>query len=105
MSIWKPVTIDVEPDVRTSSWSVYQVTSDLWPIPTNHIVCWYGEGRVSSQIIDWDSDKRIAITDSGRRYHLAKDSRGPNPDALYVFSYWKQRNQIQQVTDVSDQYQ
>lgn len=63
------------------------------------------EGRVSSQIVDWNPAVCHAITRSGRRYVL-QGPPGRDPDAEYVLATWLALNGwtaelVQDVTPVS----
>ncbi|KAA0894254.1 hypothetical protein [Oryzomonas rubra] len=96
MPIWKTEPIDREPEIVLTDWTVYEVSSNLWPGRTRHFVGFSvmgREGRVSSAIVQFDADKMAGVTESGRVY-LLKGAQGGHPDGLYVWGLWCRRNEI-----------
>lgn len=105
MPIWKTQSVLQTPEINLNAWRVFEVSSDLWPKITRHFVGYNStnrEGRVSSEIITFDTAEARGVTCSGRVYQLC-GGNGLNHDAEYVWSYWKGRNKITQETDVTDE--
>jgi len=100
MPFWRPNSVEDEPSTQAYKWMVYDVAFKSGS--TRHVVCYCGEGRVSSPIKGWDPEGRIATTRSGRRYHLNKDCQGFNLDAQYVFGTWCKINKVDRDTDLTD---
>lgn len=96
MNIWKPESVKEEPEVVLGKWQIYEVESELWEGKTRHFVGYnyvYNEGRISSAIIEFDKEKMIGKTKSGRIYKLKGDP-GNNLDSAYVWTFWRKRNKI-----------
>lgn len=91
MSVWKPAGIEQEPEVILTHWSVYEI-----PGGDRHF-CGYNillrEGRASSAIQEFDHQKMVGRTRSGRIYKL-KGEPGSDPDARYVWHMWLGLNGI-----------
>lgn len=85
-SVWAAAPVDVEPEVRLSSWRVYAVRGQRHFVGYNLIL---REGRVSSAIQFFDPKTRRGVTRSGRVYELVGSS-GWDPDADWVFGVWLQ---------------
>lgn len=84
MPVWKPESIDREPEVSLRDWIVYEIND------TRHFVGYNiheGSGRVSSPIIKFDREKMTGVTRSGRVYHLIGESNY-NADAAYTWQQW-----------------
>jgi hypothetical protein len=93
MAIWKPKNVSEEPITEPSFWLVMEATYENGDTE-NRIVCWCGEGRVSSKIIDFDKETRVATTRSGRKYVLWPNSEGYNKHAAYVWDIVCKRDSI-----------
>ena len=89
MSIWKPYSVQQEPQTRLTQWRVMQVSADFNSNKeTIHLVGYAGyEGRVCSSVEKYDPKSKRAVTQSGRVYELVGSS-GYNRDALYVLDCW-----------------
>ena len=100
MSIWPPLPVSIDPEIRLATWRVYELLNG-----DHHFVGWNldGEGRVSSKITSFDPVRKIGITRSGRAYELV-GMPGHNGDALYTWECCKHMNHIATCTDVTDQY-
>lgn len=93
MPIWKPESSEEEPITIPTSWYVMEARYANGNIE-NRIVCYCGEGRVSSNIINFDKETRVATTRSGRKYVLYPNNEGYNTDASYVWDWVRQRDGI-----------
>lgn len=102
-NIWRPPSVDKEPHVGMTSWSVFEATfpDGTW---SHHAVGYCGEGRVTSSIKEFRPDTAEIVTRSGRVYRLTGPS-GLNGDASYVWGYWAKVNKVGSVKDVSQDYQ
>lgn len=90
MTIYKPDTPEVTPEVRLDRWSVFRVAKKDGGF-TDHFIgrnMELGDGRVSSPIEAFDHADMVGKTASGRTYRLVGDS-GVDMDAIYVFDRWK----------------
>ena len=85
-SIWRPASVEQEPETRLTSWRVMEVDGkDI------HFVGYASyEGRVCSAVQTYDPTNKRGITRSGRVYELLGSS-GYNRDAMYVWSRWMKR--------------
>lgn len=93
MAIWNVATVEEDPEITLVRWLVIEL-----PNGDRHFVghnAAYLEGRVSSKILEWDSQKRIGKTKSGRTYLLEGES-SIDDDAAYVFQHWKQVNKVEE---------
>lgn len=89
MSIWKPYSVQQEPNTKLTQWRVMEVSAEHNDYnPTIHLVGYAGyEGRVCSAVQNYDPKSKRAVTKSGRVYELVGSS-GYNRDALYVWDCW-----------------
>ena len=102
-SIWKPASVKQEPETRLTQWRVFKVKG-LKEGETIHFVGraeW--EGRVCSPVQTYDPTTKRGVTRSGRVYELLGPS-GHNGDAMYVWSRWCNMNNIEEVTDITEEY-
>jgi hypothetical protein len=104
MPIWKPDSVEIEPQVIMTAWEVIEVERPNKG-KTRHVVGYCGEGRVSSTIIHFDTDTRVATTRSGRKYCLPLSSYGNiGSDAQYVLNVWKSQYFVTNCEVVSNDY-
>ena len=107
MSVWKPFSVQQEPETRLTQWRVMEVIADFNNFsPTIHLVGYAGyEGRVCSAIQTYDPKSKRAVTSSGRVYELVGYS-GYNGDAMYTWGRWFDNlGPTATVKDVTDQYE
>lgn len=38
MPLWKPVTVEETPEIVLCDWRAFEVSSELWPLRTQHFV-------------------------------------------------------------------
>ena len=104
MPLWTFGTVESEPQVRLSDWTVLEVTYlDDAISRTRHLVgCdhYDGSGRVSSAIASFDALRRRASTKRGRVYELVGRS-GSSSNAEYVWGLWCRINGVATFTDVT----
>ena len=84
MPVWKPESIEHEPEVSLRNWVIYEIEG------TRHFVGYNireGSGRVSSPIVKFDKEKMIGVTRSGRVYRLIGESNY-SADAHYTWYRW-----------------
>lgn len=104
-SIWKATPIEETPIIELIGWSIFQVKSDLWEEQSLHFSGYNiteMEGRASSAIIEFNEEKMIGKTESGRTYKLLKEFPRLSQvmDVDYVWNWWKQRNKITECVKV-----
>jgi hypothetical protein len=91
--------IDTPPSKTLDAWHIGVVPSEGRDRPwTAHVFGCVREtcrGWVSSAIVRIDPAKRLAVTESGRVYHLAGQS-DLNGDALVVWGTWQHKRSIEQ---------
>jgi hypothetical protein len=105
-SLWKASSIEDTPSLELARWSVYEVDSELWPGSTCHFVGYNlteREGRVSSAIVEFDKEKMVGKTKSGRVYQLCGPP-GHDPDADWVWCFFIDRNKLTETVEITDQY-
>lgn len=105
MNIWRASSIEETPELELTNWQIIEVDSDLWPGKTRHFVGYNiteREGRVSSEIQVFDKQNMCGRTRSGRVYKLVGPPGG-DLDAIYVWDFWKKRNQITSEIRVTDE--
>ena len=105
-SIWKATSIEETPDLALRSWRIYEVSSKLWEDRTRHFSGYNiteMEGRASTHIVEFDEDKMIGRTESGRIYNLVGPP-GYDSDATYVWDWYRRRNQLFDIIDVTKEY-
>jgi len=105
--VYRPLPVDIVPEVILTRWLVFEVSSPHWEGRSRHFVGHNvndGDGRVSSEIKQFDKEKMIGITRSGRAYHL-KGEPAANIDALYVWDVWCNDCKAFDIKDVSNEYE
>lgn len=101
MNIWMVPPPTVEPELTLSRWRVLHCSDGK-----RYLNGWCEErfeGRCSTAICDFDHEKMVATTVSGRRYKL-KGPSGVDPDATYTWVGYSRVNQLEIVADVSAEY-
>ena len=107
MSIWKTSSIEQTPTVVLSRWQVYEVTTPYMDHATRHFVGYNEterEGRVSSNIQEFDVVAMRGLTRSGRVYQLSGPS-GTHPDASYVWEHWKHINEVDTCRNITEEFE
>ena len=95
---------DGETRVVIEHWSVAEVTCAGIGYATQHLVGVVdGLGRVCSPIQEFDHNKMEAVTRSGKIYEL-HGRPGSDMSADYVFAQWCRLNEIDEWTDVTNEY-
>lgn len=95
MPIWE---VRSQPGITLIRWRVFETE-----LKERHLVGYCLEthkGRVSSAIQSFSTTTRLAVTRSGRAYELV----GPpsqDLDALYVWRFWSEKNNVEGYTDVT----
>lgn len=102
MPVWNGTSVEETPEVCLARWSIREVQ----PRGTRHLVGYNlteDEGRVSSSITAYDTDRQRVMTESGRVYELVGHP-GHDSDAEYVWRVWL--SLLGEVTwhDVTDEY-
>ena len=107
MSVWKASPIAVRPSITLRNWQVFVVTgctkSDK---QTMH---WVGfnveeeEGRVSSNMVEYDMKTRCGKTKQGRVYAL-QGPPGLEGDGAHVWEMWLAINEIAVVVDITSSF-
>jgi len=105
--LWQPDSVDLEPETELYQWQVFEVSSPNSDRLDRHLAGTSSTdpGRVSSRLVDFDHEKRVGTTRSGRRYKLMGPP-GFSSDAQYVWNSWLRIMRVDKdrVTNVSDQY-
>lgn len=104
-SIWKASSIEVNPHIELIGWKVYEVSSSLWEDRTRHFSGYNiteMEGRVSSAIIEFDKDRMIGTTESGRVYSLNDQLPRLSHicDRDWVWECFKKYNQLFDIIEI-----
>lgn len=103
-SVWSIASIDDEPEIVLTDWTVFGVISGLWPDKTRHFVGYNAsdrEGRVSSAIVKFDAEKAVGLTRSGRIYRLKGKQGSGSPDGLHVWALWCRRNEVSETDKIT----
>jgi hypothetical protein len=99
MPIWSLPPVSSEPCIRLLEWRIFEIV----PQRTRHFVGLnIGDRtrRVSSAVLEFDSEALRGVTRSGRIYTLVGPT-GYSDDAQYVWQRWCSANGVQQSTDVT----
>ncbi len=105
--LYKPLGVDVYPEIVLARWRIFEVSSRFWEGRTRHFVgdnLTEGSGRVSSQIVQFDKEKMMGITRSNRAYELRGPS-GFDRDGLYVWNRWCEICEAENIVDVTEEYE
>ena len=97
MPIWRVKPIAEVPEVILDNWTIFEVMTPLWPGKTRHFVGYNlgdREGRVSSAIVEFDVEKMLGKTRSGRVYKLAGHQGDGSADGLHTWGLWCRRNEV-----------
>jgi hypothetical protein len=104
MAIWNVAPIDEQPELTLIGWKIYEVDNG-----DRHCSGYCEEnyeGRASSKIIEFDDEKNIGKTRSGRVYKLSDKPAKMSQilDALYVWNSWLAINGLKtdQITTVGE---
>lgn len=105
--LYVPLNHDLEPQVNLTQWSIRKVVSSEYPDlgETIHFVgrlSWGRDGRVSSEIMEFDPLLMRGVTASGRVYELEGPS-GRSMDADYVWGAWCSMNKVIEWKDVTEE--
>lgn len=99
-------SIDLEPLVTLTAWSIFEVTLPSQRVPTMHL-CGYRletrRGKVSSPISAFDPVNWRCMTRSENVYGL-DGLPGANQDALATRAQWMRMNKIQLLLDVTQDF-
>lgn len=88
--IHRVAPIDQQPHVRLINWSIKEMNEGKFFVGETSP----GYGRVSTDIVELDLEKKRGVTASGRVYELVGESRAPGPDASYVWNHYKSINRL-----------
>lgn len=91
-SIWKAASIEDQPEVALVNWAIKQTDQGEYFVGTTYD----GNGRVSTQIMEFDQAKMIGRTMSGRVYHL-NGPAGYSSNGEYVWAHYKVRNKLTEI--------
>lgn len=85
MTVVTMPSVDSQPDIVLTDWSVVRISAENqhWDV----ILGWCELnrcGRVTTPVMEFDGERGVAITRSGRRYQLAGPP-GKCDDASYVY--------------------
>jgi hypothetical protein len=97
MPLWRAASIESEPEIELVNLLIMKVKSGLWPDETLHFVGYSlsgREGRVSSRIVEFDRERMVGMTRSGRVYRLEGPAGNGSSDGRYVWGYWCLRNEV-----------
>lgn len=88
-----------QPQINLARWRIMQTESG------DHHFVGYNiddqEGRVSTVVLQFDVERRLGITSSGRVYEL-HGPPGLDPDAGYVWHVWKAVNHVTKAEDITE---
>jgi ATP-dependent Lon protease len=106
MPVYSVAPVHEEPEEAMMRWSVREARFSNVNDQSRHLVGYIarkGKGRVSSAIQSFDRDHRRITTSSGRVYQLVGPP-GFDPDAEYIWRYWKTLNHVREEKDVTQEY-
>lgn len=98
MPMWKIAPVSDSPGVRLRDWRILEL-----PNGNRHFAgadATDGTGRVSSLIVEFDMEKKVGRTRSGRVYELLGKT-GWSDNAEYVWNQWSRINSVTDFVDVS----
>jgi hypothetical protein len=91
MSVWNVAKIEDQPSVSLWNWTIKHTDKGDYFVGTEGV----GSGRVSTRIVEFDPDKRVGRTASGRIYQLLGDEgEGYSSNGEYVWGHYKQVNNL-----------
>lgn len=108
-SIWAASSIEDTPHIELGGWRIYEVSSEYWPEVTRHFSGYNFteyEGRCSSAIVEFDKERLIGRTSSGRIYKLSnrRVTMGQMGDAAHVWAWFVERNKLNNIKDITDEF-
>ena len=101
--LWVPAPVSERPEVVLTDWSVFEVALGEDPARTRHFAgqnITDHEGRVSSEVVEFDAATGRGVTSSGRVYEL-RGRTGFTADSRYVWDRWRALNGAVDVVDVT----
>jgi hypothetical protein len=100
MPIWNVRSMSEEPEVELVRWRIFETeTGERHFVGIRPAT---GSGRVSSCIVQLDTNARVGLTVSGRQYHLPRDS-GHDSLADCIWCSWVRTNVVAAFRDVTDE--
>ena len=102
MPIWRPESVNEDPEIALINWTVFETTDE----GERHFVgtvANQGYARVSSPIQSYDSESRVGITRSGRKYRLVGNP-GIDSDGSYILWQWLDLHGKPNIDSVYQQY-
>jgi hypothetical protein len=96
MSIWNVSKIDVQPSVSLWNWTIKHTDKGDYFVGTEGC----SQGRVSTRIVDFDPEKNVGRTESGRIYQLLGDEgEGISSNGEYVWYHYKKINNLTELPE------
>ncbi|MNK09914.1 hypothetical protein D3C87_279150 [compost metagenome] len=93
MSIWSIGPISEQPSVSIVDWSIKETNNGRYFVGTELP---HHSGRVSTQIIEYDAEKKIGRTVSGRIYQLLGEP-GYSSNGEYVWGAYMKVNGLVEI--------
>ncbi|RQS59703.1 hypothetical protein DID96_35200 [Burkholderia sp. Bp8963] len=98
MPIYRTSSVEDEPTIYLAHWSVRKTGDGTLHLVGVNLVT--QDGRVSTSVKQFDTERRVALTASGRRYELI-GAGGYDADAEYVWNWAIRAWRIAVWTDVT----
>lgn len=91
MPIWRTRPVEQIPKIEMASWMFIRTELDVVHHVGRNVT--EDEGRVSSRVVSFDVNTRVAVTHTGRRYRLIGEP-GSDADSDHVFAAWCAANTV-----------
>jgi hypothetical protein len=94
MPLWKVASVEDKPSVRLKYWAIKKTDQGEYFVGDEI----GGRGRVSTRIIEFDEERKVGRTASGRVYELVGNS-DYSSDGEYVWNYYKEINNLTELPE------
>lgn len=95
MSIYSVASVTQDPNIQLVNWAIKHTNEGDFFVGTDVV---YGDGRVSTKVVQYDPDTQRGVTKSGRCYELVGNS-GYSRDGEYVWASYKRVNQLTELEE------
>jgi len=104
--LFEKIWVAVEPHTNIENWSIHKMAFPTLPKVSLHLVGDSSKtnGRVTSEIKQFNPLKRQIITRSGRVYTLV-GSAGTSENSQYILNLWKRKNDVINDIDVTHKFE
>jgi hypothetical protein len=97
-------SVDLIPEIELEDWSIHELQT------ADGVVYYFcgridGRGRISTRIVEWNSERKVGRTESGRIYQLVDEPGDPdNLELQAIRLAWKVKHASAMDRDVTHEF-